>query len=391
MRRLHLLLTMTLLIGSLALMQIPYGCGPAGGGNGGGGDNKKQDCTAPDFPGCDAGNKCDTTKKVCVCDKEACSKLDNSGCHPVTNSCETHCTDDSQCTDGNKKCVGPEGNKFCQDPTKDQCAKDEDCTDPKFPVCDTTKSPKVCIAKSGCKKDDDCIDDPDKPVCDDASGQCVECKVDDDCIEGKKCNTQTFTCEGPAGCTDTKTCHDQDPKTYCDEEKKDAGCQTANATCTADHKVTKENNSGWDGKNGPTIWGVKANRVTADKCWHYVKDDTGAKVDCVDDSDCEGLPSKAKCFELGSDKWCGAANKNGMVEVSFKFYSEAGLDTCFKCAITHAKSGLPTDQLSITSGDKNSGTAKFGICIDKGGSYQFMVKDKKGGLSNAGCYSVSGR
>lgn len=371
------------------------------------------DCTAAGFAGCDVGNKCDQTLKRCTCSTDDCKEPNaaNSGCHPQSNSCQVRCTDDTQCTTAGTKCMGPDGNKYCIDPAGKECRADVHCATGK--KCDTATNKCVdgqctddascgegkrcdtgtgaCVAK--CTSNDQCIDDPDKSICKTDTGVCVGCTADADCISPKTCDTATNACTEPAGCTDTATCNGTDKKTYCDDNDKAAGCKTAEKTCTADNAVTKENNDSWDGSAG-LIWGVQANRVTADKCWS-VKKDGGQEVPCTDGGgECDAI--SAKCFTKTwlnpPEKVCGTANTNGMVEVSFNFYMPDGLDTTFtKGVVTHSSDGFPTDQVSITSGDENGGAAKFGICIDGGGSYQFFVRNKNGGFSNSGCYSVEAR
>ena len=376
------------LVSASFTMLGPVGCADNNNNNNNNNNNQQEDCTDPAFAGCDPGNTCNQTSKKCECDKTECEKLDNSACNPQTSTCDTNCTDDTQCTEAPRtSCKEIGEKKLCVDSTADLCSADADCGDG-F-KCDTAASPKACV-KAGCSTDTECeTADASKPACDTTDGQCYECLQDTHCLDGETCNTETKTCES-AGCTDTKTCYEGDKTTYCDDADKAAGCKTLTASCDADNKVTKVDNSGWDGSAG-IIWNAVAARVTADACWSKKKDN-GADVPCTDDVDCDSLGSGVKCFELAGNKYCGTANNNGLAEVKFNFYMPGGLKTGFtEGVVTHASSGIPSDPTSIDSGDKNAGVGRFGVCLDNGGSYQFVARDESGGATNALCYTVAAR
>jgi hypothetical protein len=58
----------------------------------------------------------------------------------------------------------------------------------------------------GCIKDSDCVNDPQGNVCDNDTGDCVEClPTKDNCPQGQYCSPATFKCE--VGCTDDSDCN----------------------------------------------------------------------------------------------------------------------------------------------------------------------------------------
>lgn len=350
-------------------------------------------CTVDNFRGCDTGNNCDQTLKRCICDPEKCKDNANSGCHPIRNVCDVHCTEDSQCSAADsEKCDGPEGKKFCLDPSQAQheCAEDKDCTDANKPVCDTAAFPRKCIPKPGCKSNEDCKANAGTPACNVTTGQCVECAADADCAaKGQDliCDNENKCKPKPIeACVDTATCYKKDPKSYCDETSKETGCKMATVSCKADNE-TKNDNSSWengikDGK-GSTIWGVQTKRMSTDNCVDPAKQN-GQNVPCTDDSDCAGIGSE-KCWQK---KLCIVRITNGTVEISFSFYHSKG---AFKTGYTDTVATHGSDlagSLSIEEGDETSGKAKFSLCINAGGSYQFFVLDDNGDPSNALCYSI---
>lgn len=75
-----------------------------------------------------------------------------------------------------------------------ECADNGDC--PTWAECNASFECKPQVGRCG-NKDDDCTD-PAKPVCDSVNNNCVECMEDDDCIAaGKVCDEPTYTCKLP--------------------------------------------------------------------------------------------------------------------------------------------------------------------------------------------------
>lgn len=342
-----------------------------------------KDCTASGVT-CDLGDKCDTSLKRCVCDAAACAGVAGNGCHPSENVCAVKCANDGQCT-GGKKCI----QEFCQDATTptDACQKNEDCKDPAKPVCQTTSSPKVCIPQPGeCDKDADCqAKDPNKKFCDTAKKLCVECLKNEDCGGGGK-TCDAGLCKGPAGCTDTATCHAAVKKSFCDGTNTAAGCKPITRECTADFPP-KDDNSAWDTdieqSKGSIIWNSTVQFLTAAECWSKVGD-----TPCTDDGDCSG---GAKCFALdANNKFCGKENPDGTVEVTFAYYNKNGaFSTARKGITTHRGEGFVAGSPATVSGDATAGKLKYTICIDKNGKYGFFATDNNGDLSNSSCYEVA--
>jgi hypothetical protein len=363
---------------TLAMLVGPVACGPGGG-------TDPNDCTQPGQE-CDTGNKCDATTKTCVCDEANCS--DGKGCHPDKKTCEAFCSDNADCNDG-ETCQGEDGgNKFCKKAEEKECESNDDCKDAAKPKCDTATFKCIADTPAGCKNDDDCLGDANGEVCNTDDGKCVGCLDDTDCDNGEACNMTNNTCE-KSGCTDTPTCYKANAKSYCAENDKDAGCKEAPATCDAAKKVSSANASKqatWAtdiaAGGGSTVWGIQTNIVSSKSCWSYA----GAKEECNDVSDCSS-PSADGCYSLSGKKWCGKMNKNGTVEVSFKYYNPAGQfpSGCYDCVKTHAAN--PATGLTLASGsDGTSGSASFSICIDNAGTYQFFIVDKASKPSNMLCY-----
>ncbi|MDH5673783.1 MAG: hypothetical protein OEZ06_16625 [Myxococcales bacterium] len=126
------------------------------------------------------------------------------------------CTGDADCSDG----LGP----ICDLATGRcvQCLSDTHCAlgcisgeqCGESPLCDPTRG--VCVQ---CLVHADCSDEP---FCDGASGECIECLVNSDCGDGGYCDAQKREC---MECTSDLHCPTESP--YCDvEEGECVQCRT---------------------------------------------------------------------------------------------------------------------------------------------------------------------
>jgi len=343
-----------------------------------------KNCKDASFKDCDPGNKCDDTLSRCVCDATACAKEGATyACHPFKRTCVIKCADNTQCT-GGEECR----DSFCLKPGQqlDECKGDPDCAG-KAPntTCDTAASPKKCVPPPReCTADPECKDKLGK-VCSTA-GKCVECVSDQNC-NGKKCNTTTNVCEGPAACTTTAVCHEAAKKTYCPDDSKTAGCQAVpNEACDAN----ATGNEGWaigiETSKGNIIHDVKINHITSDACWSADSN----RTECTATSDC---PNGYDCRPFDANKsLCGKDNANGTVEVSFSYYNKSGsIDTKRASITTHKGEGAIAGNPSITTDPSNKvdGKIKFTICLDnRDKSHGFYTSDANGDPSNRLCYTA---
>lgn len=354
------------------------------------------DCTVDGFAGCDPGNTCDTTtSKRCKCDATKCAAVGNSGCHPVSDTCDNYCNpaNTTDCS-GEEKCIPTAADPtkgFCQKPVS--CTSDANCaSDTRYPKCDTAKG--FCVAEAKCTADADCASNATGKKCNTTTGKCVACLADADCDTTKRetCDTTTNTCKSATGCAKSKECYDATPRTYCGTPG--SACSAApERTCANMVDSEKGKNSGWEGDaQGSVVWDLKeVERKTTNNCV------TGGSQDsCTDDSDCSG--GEVCAF----DKKCREKMSKGEVVMTFKFYAPRGLKSGYLKGSGNYMSGTSekadfgwTDmaaKLEITSGDKNEGVAQFSVCESKG-PYKgwFIFNDEGDKPSNAACVDVSAR
>ncbi len=142
--------------------------------------------------------------QACVAEIPICDGvLVPPGCRPCnefddeaacTNACATSGTKDGQCVKCTSKdakaCTG--ATPACDDATYTcvACVKNDDCKDPKAPICDQAH---VC---RGCESDTEC----GPKVCDTSdagatSGQCVDCNTAAQCKEDETCTNHACTPE----------------------------------------------------------------------------------------------------------------------------------------------------------------------------------------------------
>ncbi len=167
-------------------------------------------------PACQPGESC--VDDVCVPDGTGCNPecssneiCVNGTCVPDDDSCDPECDADQDCVNG--ECVPkPCGDcqtcieGVCEDDCMDcQVCEDDTCVDDcdgcKTCVSDVCEDDDNNCVSADCEICDDgtCTDEcPGQSlVCNDATGQCVECMVDDDCIgnpSGDRCDTETNIC-----------------------------------------------------------------------------------------------------------------------------------------------------------------------------------------------------
>lgn len=157
-------------------------------------------------------------------------------CFPGSFTCETACTGNADCDNGNAN-ICETNSGACV-----ECLTDTDCPQDN-PICDPVR--KEC---GECAADIDCPQTD--PVCDLQNGECRECLVDDHCPSGTLCGTDhkchnacttDVDCTNPerpvcnldnndcVQCLDNTDCSGLTP--ICDNEKKCVECVAA-ADCT---------------------------------------------------------------------------------------------------------------------------------------------------------------
>lgn len=171
------------------------GQGGAGGGNQG--CTKNADCVLDP----DGKVLCDTETGFCVECLQGSSVDEGCEigefCNPATNTCEPGCNNDLDCV------LDPSGKKLCNQNTGQcvECLADkDDCDIGKY--CDTMTN--ACV--DGCNNDIDCVLDPKGKTCDTNSKECVGCLASNDmCPQGQWCDPSKNECS--VGCTDNSDCN----------------------------------------------------------------------------------------------------------------------------------------------------------------------------------------
>jgi hypothetical protein len=135
------------------------------------------DCTEPPKPACESGGRCVECRDDGHCPPERPS------CNSATREC-VECVDSSDCA--GRVCDTREAR--CVD-----CLEDADCDGG---TCERGRCRVPCAGAADC--------DPMRPVCDSASGLCVECSAGEDCGDPRRraCNLdrQCVECTSDADC-----------------------------------------------------------------------------------------------------------------------------------------------------------------------------------------------
>jgi hypothetical protein len=171
-------------------------------------------CTRRGKPAC-VGN-------VCVECRSASDCPSGQGCNPVLLTCSFSCGDPSDCAGQAMSRCSSELD-LCV-----QCLGDDDCSEPRAPACD---SGGRCVE---CRDATDC----DGRSCDPRERRCVECVSDADCGAGSCDERQRCrqACAGPEGCADprrplcdvaTGSCVECNTREQCAEPQRPA--------CTPEH------------------------------------------------------------------------------------------------------------------------------------------------------------
>ncbi|RDV36211.1 hypothetical protein DV096_20030 [Bradymonadaceae bacterium TMQ3] len=142
---------------------------------------------------------CDPSSSACVCPPgthrcgERCVDSGSPAhCGERCESCPTQwgadaaCVQGSctlECTEGFFPCTGPDCQTQCI-----ECERHADCTSPSRARCYEGRC-------QGCATSQDCADQPDTPVCDQASGTCIMCTPEDSsACDGNSCDPSTNLC-----------------------------------------------------------------------------------------------------------------------------------------------------------------------------------------------------
>jgi Cys-rich repeat protein len=186
---------------------------------------------------------------VCVECRSASDCPSGQGCNPVLLTCSFSCGDPSDCAGQALSRCSSELD-LCV-----QCLGDEDCSEPRDPACDTGGRCVECTAAEHCGPDRpscdtpnrrcvECLDstDCDGRSCDPRDQRCVECVSDADCGAGscderRRCRQ---ACAGPEGCDDprrplcdvaTGSCVECNTREQCPEPQRPA--------CTPEHECVE--------------------------------------------------------------------------------------------------------------------------------------------------------
>ncbi len=170
------------------------------------------------------------------------TKNDDAGIKEAPPQVEVECTVASQCqcseicTEGSCqeiKCQSTEDCRCgwkcvagrCYEPSKAPCESDKDCTDKKLWKCDAGK----CV-DGGCRRDSDCADTPETPICNVQKHVCEKkkCTSNADCFDPSKpiCEPKTGDCQPDNGaslgedctskpCKLNLVCHQEEGKKVC--------------------------------------------------------------------------------------------------------------------------------------------------------------------------------
>ncbi|MGI6681071.1 MAG: hypothetical protein ACOX3T_06300 [Bdellovibrionota bacterium] len=233
--------------------------------------NVDVDCRDKAKPFCNL-NLCQAT---CKTDTQ-CKNIDAS--KPVCDTASGLCV---ECTSSNQtQCK--ETKPICLSDNTCGCNVNTDCPVAN-PFC---LDNKVCVNK--CSKDADCLGDT--PVCDTASGLCVECVKNEDCKEEAK---PICLSDNTCGCNDSSVCPED--LQFCSDNK------VCVENCTSDEEC-------------------RAKNETKPVC----NDTTGKCEECVTDVDCDGERvcsiDTYTCVECKEDKDC----KDGKV-------CNLDTNTCVEC------------------------------------------------------------
>lgn len=175
---------------------------------------------------CEGGKHCDLTDHKCyTCVTDAHCGGGGYVCEPDMHNCvscylDQHCTSGDHCYTGNFTCV--------------ECLEDSHCDAGEH--CNISSHACTDVV---CTVDSDCVDEPMRPKCHVATGNCVQCLLHSDCGNYQWC--RDFSCQ--SGCQTDAECEEKLGADYrCDVPNGDcffAECMTDNDCTSPDMPACK--------------------------------------------------------------------------------------------------------------------------------------------------------